>query len=86
MSCGFHERPALAILPVHTDWNDFSFHFGAGLLVITTSKEATPLDIRLMFEGKARTERAIDELLGKRAWAPIAEANLPCCSVLANLS
>lgn len=71
------ERPALALLPVHTDWNDFSYHFGATLLVMTSAKEATSIDIRLMFEGKRRTEDAITELLGQRAWAPLAEANLP---------
>jgi len=79
------ERPALALLPVHTDWNDFSYHFGATLLVMTSAKEATSIDIRLMFEGKRRTEDAITELLGQRAWAPLAEANLPYCSVLDSL-
>jgi energy-coupling factor transporter ATP-binding protein EcfA2 len=78
-------RPALAILPVHTDWNDFGHHFGATLLVITSVGEARSLDIRFMFEGKARTELAIAELLGQRAWAPLAEANLPYCSVLSSL-
>lgn len=79
------ERPALAILPVHTDWNDFSYHFGATLLVMTSAKDATSLDIRLMFEGKRRTEDAIAELLGQRSWAPLAESNLPYCSVLDGL-
>jgi predicted ATPase len=80
-----HERPALAILPVHTDWNDFGHHFGATLLVMSSAREAKSLDIRLMFEGKARTEFAIAELLGTRNWAPLAEANLPYCSVLGSL-
>ncbi|MCK1666490.1 AAA family ATPase [Bradyrhizobium sp. 153] len=79
------ERPALALLPVHTDWNDFSYHFGATLLVMTSAKDGTSIDIRLMFEGKRRTEDAITELLGQRAWAPLAEANLPYCSVLDSL-
>ncbi|MET4518311.1 AAA family ATPase [Bradyrhizobium sp. I1.7.5] len=79
------ERPALALLPVHTDWNDFSYHFGATLLVMTSAKDATPIDIRLMFEGKARTELAIEELLGKGNWVPLSVANRPYCSVLDSL-
>lgn len=82
----FNERPALAILPVHTDWNNFGLHFDATLLVMTSANEAASLDICLMFQGKARTEYAIAELLGPRAWAPLAEANLPYCSVLGSLS
>ncbi|MEY9595660.1 putative ATPase [Bradyrhizobium diazoefficiens] len=81
----FYDRPALAILPVHTDWNDFGHHFGAILLVMTSAREAKSLDIRFMFEGKDRTEHAIAELLGERAWAPLAEARLPYCSVLGSL-
>jgi energy-coupling factor transporter ATP-binding protein EcfA2 len=80
-----HERPALAILPVHTDWNDFGHHFGATLLVMNSTREARSLDIRLMFEGKVRTEHAIAELLGTRNWVPLTEANLPYCSVLGSL-
>lgn len=79
------ERPALALLPVHTDWNDFSYHFGGTLLVMTSARDTTSIDIRLMFEGKRRTEDAIVELLGQRAWVPLAEANLPFCSVLDSL-
>lgn len=82
----FYDRPALAILPVHTDWNNFGLHFDATLLVMTSAKEAASLDICLMFEGKARTEHAIAELLGQRAWAPLAEVRLPYCSVLGSLS
>src|SRR5690348_14683505 len=76
------ERPALALLPVYTDWNDFSYHFGATLLVMTSAKDTTSIDIHLMFAGKSRTENAITEMLGQRAWVPLAEANLPYCSVL----
>lgn len=81
----FNDRPALAILPVHTDWNDFGNHFGATLLVMTSAREAKSLDIRFMFEGKDRTEHAIAELLGQRVWAPLAEARFPYCSVLGSL-
>lgn len=82
----FNDRPALAILPVHTDWNNFGLHFDATLLVMTSANEAASLDICLMFEGKARTEDAIAELLGQRAWAPLAQASIPYCSVLGSLS
>ncbi|MGY4298983.1 hypothetical protein ACVWXN_007078 [Bradyrhizobium sp. i1.4.4] len=63
----------------------FSYHFGATLLVMTSAKDATPIDIRLMFEGKARTELAIEELLGKGNWVPLSVANRPYCSVLDSL-
>jgi hypothetical protein len=79
------ERPALAILPVHTDWNDFGNHFGATLLVMTSARDAKSIDIRFMFEGKARTEFAINELLGTANWVPLSAANLPYCSVLDSL-
>lgn len=81
----FNKRPALAILPVHTDWNNFGLHFDATLLVMTSANEAASLGICLMFEGKARTEYAIAELLGQRAWAPLAEVRLLYCSVLSSL-
>jgi hypothetical protein len=75
-------RPAIAILPVHTDWNDFGYYFGATLLVMTAGGGAEQIGMRLMFEGRYRTEIAIDELLGGRPWLPLTEVNLRFCSVL----
>ncbi|OSI73288.1 AAA family ATPase [Bradyrhizobium canariense] len=75
-------RPAIAILPVLTDWNDFGYYFGAALLVVTPGGAVRQIGMHLMFEGKHRTEFAINEMLAGRPWASLHEAQLRFCSVL----
>jgi hypothetical protein len=75
-------RPAVAVVPVHSTWNDFGNFMAANLYIYSTAGAVIELGIRFMFEGVSRTEPYLLQLLGSRPWIDIAEVHVLFCSVL----
>jgi hypothetical protein len=76
-------RPAVAVVPVHSSWNDFGHYMSATLWVYSASGAAIELDMRFMFQGAPRTDTYFSQVLGGRTWMNIADVNVLFCSVLA---
>ncbi len=75
-------RPAVAIIPYHSTWNDFSYHLPARLLVLLPGQAPIVIDMHFMVKGVARTEHFFAQLLAHREWVPIAEVNAVYCGIL----
>lgn len=74
-------RPAVAVVPYSSTWNDFGRYLYAKLWIFSLDGAATELGLRFMFEGAPRTDAHVTQILGTRDWIDIAEVNTPFCSV-----
>lgn len=75
----------LVVVPTSTDWNDFGYYFGVTLHILVPGRIVHSLEMRMMFDGYDRSENAINEILGQRAWAPLYESTRAFCSVFVDL-
>ena len=78
-------RPTVAIVAKNTDWNDFTFRFGAHFYVIPEIGDPVALPAKFMFAGSPNTARTIAQLLTPLLWMDILEVQTPFCSVLEDI-
>lgn len=78
-------KPAIAVVSNASDWNDFSFRFGADLIIMPASGAAITVSARVMFSEFSSTAAAIAQQLGSRAWIEYSEVSLPFCSILEDM-
>ena len=75
-------RPAVAVIPQYSDWNDFGHHLSATLCVFPLNGTATYLSIHFMFQGAPRTDLQIPLALGALEWIDITQVDTLFCSIL----
>jgi hypothetical protein len=75
-------RPAIAIVPNYSSWNDFGRYFYSHLYIFLEGGSESEFDIRLMFQGAPRTDEYVPKLLGTRDWLNLSEINDLFCSIL----
>jgi hypothetical protein len=68
-------RPAVAVIPQHSTWNDFTYYFTARLLVLLPQQQPMQFDMHFMISGFGRTEDFFKQLLPQQTWVPIEQAN-----------
>jgi ABC-type multidrug transport system ATPase subunit len=75
-------RPAVAVVPLSSTWNDFTYYFTARLLVLLPQQQPTFFDMHFMVAGFGRTEDYFNQLLLNQPWLPIELANESYVGVL----
>lgn len=60
---GNRAKPFVAILPNRNSWNDYGRNFFAYLHIQPAARDAIDFSIRVMFQGRPRSEPVFDELL-----------------------
>jgi energy-coupling factor transporter ATP-binding protein EcfA2 len=75
----------LVVVPTSTDWNDFGYYFGVTLHLLVPGRILHSLEMRMVFDGYDRSEKAINELLGQKAWALLSEWPRTYCSIFTEI-
>ncbi|MCK1477910.1 AAA family ATPase [Bradyrhizobium sp. 197] len=78
-------RPAVAVIPQYSTWNDFTYYFTARLLVLLPQQQPIPFDMHLMVSGFGRTDGFFNQLLLHQPWVPIELANASYVGILDNV-
>ncbi|MGR4932419.1 hypothetical protein ACIPUD_37310 [Bradyrhizobium sp. CAR08] len=78
-------RPAVAVIPQHSTWNDFTYYFTARLLVLLPQQQPVPFDMHFMVSGFDRTDGFFNQLLLHQPWVPIELANASYVGILDNV-
>ncbi|WP_368508662.1 hypothetical protein [Bradyrhizobium lupini] len=75
-------RPAVAVIPQYSTWNDFTYYFTARLLVLLPQQQPVPFDMHFMVSGFDRTDDFFKQLLLHQPWVPIELANASYVGIL----
>jgi energy-coupling factor transporter ATP-binding protein EcfA2 len=75
-------RPAVAVVPKQSSWNDFGLYMSADLWVYPEQTAALSFAMNLMFEGGPRTDTYLVQLLGSAEWIHVSNVSVPFCSLL----
>lgn len=79
--------PLVAIFPDNNNWNDYGRNFFAKLHIRPIEGEPQDLHMRMMFQGRSRSETAFTEMLARfGAVFSIEEVDLPFASLLTDVA